>query len=101
MTTQFKSNYNNDDAFALRADMLRPMFGFWDAEDIVSHCILDVVEAQRELSDLFADDAEHGFGSRAAFKAAFAKREAAAQRLLNIIMDRDTWPEDYIHDLID
>jgi hypothetical protein len=101
MTTQFKANYNKDEAFALRADMLRPMFGYWDAEDVVSHCILDVVEAQRELNDMFADSAEQGLGSKAAFKAAFAKREAAAERLLDMIQDRDTWPPDYIHDLVD
>ena len=45
MTTRFKSTYRDSDAFYLRADLLRPMFGHWDLEDPVSHAILDVVEA--------------------------------------------------------
>lgn len=96
----FKSEYSTLDAFVLRVNILRPMFGLWDAFDPVSHAILDVVEAQRELSDLFADDAMlvRGRPSKEAFKAAFQKRETAAEHLLAVIQDRDCWPSDYIHD---
>jgi len=62
MTTRFKSTYRDSDAFYLRADLLCPMFGHWDSEDPVSHAILDVVEAQRELSDAISDDVERGVG---------------------------------------
>jgi hypothetical protein len=54
MTAHFKSEHDEIQAFQLRAEMLRPMFGLWDAEDPVSHRLLDVVEAQRELV--------HGYG---------------------------------------
>ena len=60
MTTRFKSTYRDSDAFYLRADLLCPMFGHSDLEDPVSHAILDVVEAQRELSDAISDDVERG-----------------------------------------
>jgi hypothetical protein len=77
MTTRFKSTYSDYNAFYARADLLREMFGHWDCDDPVSHCILDLVEAQRELSDLFHDDACYGLGSEAAYKAAIDKRHAA------------------------
>jgi hypothetical protein len=84
MTTRFKSQYSDDDAFYLRADLLRPMFGLWDCEDPVSHAILDVVEAQRELSDAIADDVcgPRSVGGNAAIKAAVEKRRAASERLI-------------------
>ena len=48
------SKYSN--AFYLRADRLRPMFGHWDCIDPASHAILDVVAAQRDLSDAIAEE---------------------------------------------
>jgi hypothetical protein len=93
MTTRFKSTYNAYEAFRARADLLRPMFGLWDACDPVSHAILDIVEAQRELSDAFMDDAEYGFDNEAIFKAAVEKRYAAGEKLMQALEDRDSWPE--------
>jgi hypothetical protein len=52
-TAIFKSTYDTHDEFYARADLLRLGFGQWDAYDPVSHPILDVVEAQRELSDTY------------------------------------------------
>ncbi len=63
MTKDFKSTYDESEVFYLRADLLRPMFGHWDAEDPVSHAILDIVEAQRELSDAIADGEIAGYTS--------------------------------------
>jgi FAD/FMN-containing dehydrogenase len=40
MTTRFKSQYSEHDAFYLRGDLLRSAFGNWDACDPVAHCIL-------------------------------------------------------------
>ena len=77
MTTRFKSQYSEHDAFYLRGDLLRSAFGNWDACDPVAHCILDLVEAQHELADLFVDDAEYGIENEAAFTAAVKKRHAA------------------------
>ena len=61
--------------------MLRSAFGNWDACDPVAHCILDLVEAQHELADLFVDDAEYGIENEAAFTAAVKKRHAAGEKL--------------------
>jgi hypothetical protein len=87
MTAHFKSNYSDAEAFQLRADLLRPMFGLWDVEDLVSHAILDVVEAQRELNDLFADDAQYGSASTGAFRAVLKKRQVAGETLLAALND--------------
>ena len=93
MTTRFKSTCRDSDAFCLRADLLCPMFGHWDSEDPVSHAILDVVEAQRELSDAISDDVERGVGGEAAIKAAVEKRHAAGEKLMEALEDRESWPE--------
>jgi hypothetical protein len=91
MTTRFRSTYSEPDAFYLRADL--PQFGLWDSEDPVSHAILDLVEAQRELSDLFSDDAEYGLDCEAAFKATIKKRYAAREKLMEALADRYSWPD--------
>jgi hypothetical protein len=59
MTTRFKSQYSEHDAFYLRGDLLRSAFGNWDACDPVAHCILDLVEAQCGAID--AEAAGHRF----------------------------------------
>lgn len=61
MREQFKSKYSDIDAFYARADLLRSQFGVWDARDPIAHIILDLVEAQSELSDLFEDEGLYGF----------------------------------------
>lgn len=81
----------------MRADLLRPELGHWDAFDPVSHAILDVIEAQRELNDLFED----ALVDKAVFEAAFAKRAAAAERLHRLTWDRDAWPYRFARDRID
>jgi hypothetical protein len=58
----FRSEYDE-------VDLLRPTFGHWDALDPVAQALLDVVEAQGELSDVLADDGQHNLASPAAFKA--------------------------------
>ena len=77
----FQSKYSDDEAFYARADLLRPMFGMWDACDPVAHAILDIVEAQRELADAIADYAGRGVGGHAAINAAVEKRDVAGERL--------------------
>jgi hypothetical protein len=77
----------------MRADWLRPMFGHWDSEDPVSHAILDVVEAQRVLSDAICPDVSGDRGGNAAVKAAIEKREAAVEKLVEAVEDRDNWPD--------
>ena len=47
MTTRFKSQYSEHDAFYLRGDLLRSAFGNWDACDPVAHCILDLSSSAR------------------------------------------------------
>ena len=75
--------YEESKAFQQRADLLRPMFGLWDAYDPVSHAILDVVEAQRELSGLFFNVVTcDGSNDKAQCKAAVEKRHAAGERLM-------------------
>jgi hypothetical protein len=74
----FTEKYSEHDAFYLRGDLLRPKFGLWDDCDPVAHAILDIVEAQCDLSDAFDDDA-HCCGSDAAFKAVIEKRDAAGK----------------------
>jgi hypothetical protein len=93
MTTRFKSQYSEHDAFYLRGDLLRSAFGNWDACDPVAHCILDLVEAQHELADLFVDDAEYCIQNEAAFTAAVKKRHAAGEKLMRALEDRDSWPD--------
>ena len=73
--------------------MLRSAFGKWDVYDPVAHCILDLVEAQHELADLFADDAEYSIDNEAAFTAAVKKRHAAGEKLMRALADRDGWPD--------
>jgi hypothetical protein len=70
-------------------------FGHWDCEDPVSLAILDVVEAQRELSDAIYDDAvlPRGVGGNAGIKAAVEKRRAAGEKLIEALEDRDSWPD--------
>jgi hypothetical protein len=92
MTTPFESEYSEHDAFYARGNLLRPQFGNWDCVDPVAHAILDVVEAQSEISDLFADDS-HNLGNEAAFTAAVKKRDAAIKRLLAAAEDRESWPD--------
>jgi hypothetical protein len=93
MATRFKSQYSALDAFHLRADLLRSTFGHWDCEDPVSHAILDLVEAQRELSDTIRDDVDYNVGGNAAIKAAVEKRHAAGKNLMRALEDRDSWPD--------
>jgi hypothetical protein len=93
MTTPFKSQYSEHDAFYLRGDLLRSAFGKWDVCDPVAHCILDLVEAQHELADLFADDAEYSIDIEAAFTATVKKRHAAGEKLMRPLEDRDSWPD--------
>jgi hypothetical protein len=93
MTTRFKSEYDPLEAFYLRVRLLRPMFGRWDACDPVSHAILDIVEAQRELADAIANFAEYGVGGDATtIKAAIEARHAAGEKLMQALEDRDCWP---------
>jgi hypothetical protein len=92
MTAQFKSEYSEHDAFYTRGDLLRPQFGIWDCEDPVSSCILDLVEAQSEIADLFDDDA-HCIENEAAFTAAVKKRHTAGVRLMQALEDRNSWPD--------
>jgi hypothetical protein len=78
-------------AFYLRADRLRPMFGHWDCVDPASHAILDVVEAQRDLSDAIAEEMVYcpPRGANAAIKAALERRERAAEKLKKVVNDRE------------
>jgi hypothetical protein len=92
MTTKFKSQYDSYEAFQARVDLLRPMFGLWDAEDPVAHAILDIVEAQREVADAIYDYATYSFGSEAAIKVAVEKRERVGENLMAALEDRDAWP---------
>jgi hypothetical protein len=85
MTTRFKAQYSHHDAFYLRAKLLRRAFGLWDSEDPVAHAILDLVEAQHELFDLFSDFMEFNLDSDAAFKAAVKKRYAAGKKLMEAL----------------
>jgi hypothetical protein len=100
MTASSKSQYNETDAFYMRGDLLRSAFGKWDVCDPVAHCILDLVEAQHELRDLFADSAENGIGSEAAFTAAVRKRHVAGERLMEALNDRDSWPDPELGQII-
>jgi hypothetical protein len=111
----FASTCDECEAFRLRADLLREMFGMWDPIDPVSHCILDLVEAQRELSDAI-DDYRPDAGCASAspqnedppcvrplvrpagwsnqrIRTAIAKRHAAGERLMEVLEDRDLWPD--------
>jgi hypothetical protein len=92
MREHFKSEYSDHDAFYARVALLRPGFGAWDAYDPISDIILDLVEAQSELSDLF-EDGEYGLDCEAAFKAAVDKRHDAGRRLLAALEDRNSWPD--------
>jgi hypothetical protein len=94
MSAHFETEIDESSAFDMRADWLRPMFGHWDSEDPVSHAILDVVEAQRVLSDAISDDANYGYtSSNAAIKEAIEKRKAAVNKLVEAVKDRDNWPD--------
>jgi hypothetical protein len=88
MSTEFKSEYSLSALFYARGDLLRPKFGAWDCCDPVAHVILDVVEAQNELADLFADEAEFcNFDSDdAPYRAALQKRHAAGKRLMRTLL---------------
>ena len=90
MTTHFKSTYSEHDAFYLCADLLRPMFGQWDAYDPVSHAILDFVEAQRELSDATAVSSD---AANKQIKTAVQKCHAADETLMEALEDRYSWPD--------
>jgi len=93
MTTPFASDINEIDAFYLRADLLRPEFGCWDACDLVSHCLLDLVEAQTEITHAIDDDVSYGVGGDPAIQAGVAKLTAAAKKLIAVLNDRKCWPE--------
>jgi hypothetical protein len=93
MREQFKSKYSDIDAFYARADLLRSQFGVWDARDPIAHIILDLVEAQSELSDLFEDEGLYGFDSEAAFKALVEKRRDAGRKLWAALENRESWPD--------
>jgi hypothetical protein len=93
MREHFKSEYDDIDAFYLRGDLLRPDFGKWDCCDPVAAVILDLVEAQIELHNLFEADGLHGFNCEAAFAAAVAKRHEAGKKLLAALEDRNSWPD--------
>ena len=91
----FKSEYSdddNDELFYARVEMMRETFGYWEPDaDPVSHCILDLCEAQREIFDLF--ETPPTASEEAAFKAAVKKRHAAGDRLMEALSDRDRWPD--------
>jgi hypothetical protein len=89
----FKSKYSHHDAFYAHGNLLRAQFGQWDCLDPVADAILDLVEAQNELADLFDDGATYGIGSEAAFKATVEKRHAAGERLMKALNDRSSWPD--------
>ena len=91
-TTTFKSEYSQHDAFYTYGDLLRAQFGLWDCLDPVAHAILDLVEAQNELANLFDDDAAYCTGSKAAYKAAIEKRHAAGERLMRALKEHWRWP---------
>jgi hypothetical protein len=94
MTTPFESQYSDIDAFYLRGDLLRPEFGRWDSLDPVAHAILDLVEAQHELANLFADEGDYGIiDNEAAFTAAVKKRRAAGEKLMRALENRGDWPD--------
>jgi hypothetical protein len=92
---ELKSEYDPISAFYLRARMLREMFGLWDACDPVSRAILDLVETQRQLSDAIRDDADYGSspGRTGAIRAAVQQRDAAGEKLMRALEDRDSWPD--------
>jgi hypothetical protein len=92
-TTPFETEIDEMSAFYLRADWLRPMFGHWDCCDPVSHAILDLVEAQRELNDAVCSDVSGDRGGKAAIKAALARRQAAGEKLMEALEDRESWPD--------
>ena len=114
MKVEFPSIYDECKAFRLRVEMLREMFGMWDPIDPVSHCILDLVEAQGELFDVIDDYRPDVVGcaspenedppcvrppvrpagwSDQQIRTAIAKRHAAGERLLEVLEDRDLWPD--------
>ena len=93
MTTPFTSDISPIDAFYLRAGLLRPEFGYWDACDPVCHAIFDLVEAQTEIQAAIDDDVSYGVGGDAAIQAAVKKRTAAAKKLMTMLNNRDSWPE--------
>jgi hypothetical protein len=86
-------NLTDVELFYLRGDLLRPQFGQWDALDPVAHAILDLAESQSEISDLFADEGEHGRSRDGEFRAALAKRDAAGRKLLEALRQRNRWPD--------
>jgi hypothetical protein len=90
---RFKSNYDNIDVFYLRGDLLRHDFGLWDCLDPATAIILDLVEAQTELHNLFEPAGLRGFSCEAAFAAAVAKRHEAGKKLLAALQDRRCWPD--------
>jgi hypothetical protein len=90
---RFKSEYDEIAAFYLRGDLLRHGFGKWDCCDPVADIILDLVEAQTELSDLFEADGLYGCNCEEAFKAAIQKRHAIGRRLLAALENRGSWPD--------
>ena len=113
MTARFKSEYEYD-GFYERGDLLRPKFGLWDACDPVAEAILDLVEAQNELADLFDEAAAKPHpplppgttyeqivagefndlpGEQVMFKAAVHKRHMAGEKLMHALPDRQNWPD--------
>jgi hypothetical protein len=93
MTTPFASDIDPIDAFYQRANLLRSEFGYWDACDPIAHCILDLVEAQTEITHTIDDDVNYGVGGNAAIQAAVKTRAGAARKLMAMLNDRKTWPE--------
>jgi hypothetical protein len=89
----FETDIDEDTAFYLRGDWLRPTFGHWDCEDPVAHAILDVVEAQHELRDAVCADVTGDNGSNAAIRAAIEKRLAAGDKLMAALLDYENWPD--------
>jgi hypothetical protein len=92
--------WKHDEAVAFSvAIKLREMFGGLDENDpSVSRALLDVNEAQHELSALFGDACDTcGYGSLSedaikVIRAVVEKRRAARERLLRVLEDRDGWP---------
>jgi hypothetical protein len=86
--------------FETRAKSLRPMFGLWDACDPISHALLDVVEAQRKVSDLYDDAADYGNFADEEFVAALKRRYAAGEKLMRALRDRGVSLDDNLDRLL-
>jgi hypothetical protein len=92
MITKFKSEYSQHDAFYLRGNLLREKFGDWDCLDPVGDAILDLVAAQNALADVW-DETTYREVPDVEFAVAIEERHAAAERVMRVLNDRDSWPD--------